>query len=236
MHHFMDKLVNKAIEKSQSNRISKLQLKTHWSPDIVISRDPGSGGHVVAKKIANRLGWQLFDKALMKKLSEELGIPEAEVVNIDEHSRSWVSDLVHSIFNPDYVSDVRYISQLKKLLNHAAKKGDLVVIGHGANYILPPDKCLRIRITAPFNTRVDNTFKYENFKTRLSASQWVEKIEKQYNQFIRQYFGKNPHNPWHYDLVISTNHFSLDQTADLIIKAYLTKFPGEKKQLKSKFS
>ncbi len=232
----MDKLVNKAIEKSQLSRVSKLQIKTHWAPDIVISRDPGSGGHVIAKMIAKRLGWQLFDKSLMRKLSDELQIPEAEVVDVDEHGRSWISDFVHSIINPDYVSDIRYITQLKKLLNHAAKKGDLVVIGHGANYILPPDKCLRIRITAPFNTRVDNTYKYENFKSRFEASQWVEKIEKQYNQFIRQYFGKNPHNPWDYDLVISTDHYTMSQVADLIIKAYLTKFPGEKKRLKLKIS
>lgn len=230
----MDKLVNKAIEKSQLSRVAKLQLKTHWSPDIVISRDPGSGGHLIAKKIAKKLNWQLFDKTLMKKLSEELAIPEDEVVNVDEHSRSWINDLVHSVFNPDYVSDIRYITQLKKLLNHAAKKGDLVIIGHGANYILPPDKCLRIRITAPFSTRVENTYKYENFQSRLEASQWVEKVEKQYNQFIRQYFGKNPHNPWDYDLVISTNHFTLDQVVELIIKAYLTKFPEEKKRLKIK--
>jgi cytidylate kinase len=236
MHHFMDKLVNKAVERSQLHRVSKLQIKSDWTPDIVISRDPGSGGQVVAKKLAKKLGWQLFDKSLMKKLSEDLGIPEGEVVNVDEHSRSWMSDLFHSVFNPHYVSDVRYITHLKKLLNHAAKSSDLVIIGHGAGYILPPDKCLRVRVTAPFDTRVDNTYKYESFKTKSEARMWVEKVEKQYNQFIRQYFGKNPHNPWHYDLVVSTHHFSLDQVTDLIIKAYLTKFPGEKKRLKIKNS
>jgi cytidylate kinase len=232
MHHFMDKLVNKAIERSQLHRVAKLQLKSSWSPDIVISRDPGSGGQIVAKKLAKKLGWQLFDKTLMKKLSEELGIPEDEVVNVDEHGRSWISDLFHSVFNPHYVSDTRYITHLKKLLSHAAKSNDLVIIGHGAGYILPADKCLRVRITAPFTTRVDNTYQYENFATRQEASQWVEKVSRQYVQFIRQYFGKNPHNPWDYDLVISTNHYSLDQVADLVIKAYLTKFPSEKKRLK----
>jgi len=221
----MDRLVNKAIEKSQSRRVAKLQIKSAWSPDIVISRDPGSGGHIIAKKLAKKLNWQLFDKSLMKKLSEELGIPEQGVIDVDEHSRSWVSDFVHSIINPDYVSDVRYITQLKKLLSHAAKKSDLVILGHGANYILPPDKCLRIRVTAPFATRVDNTYKYEKFKSRLEAFQWVEKVEKQYNLFIRQYFGKNPHNPWDYDLVISTKDFTLDQSVDLIIQAFKIKFP-----------
>jgi cytidylate kinase len=232
----MDRLVNKAIERSQLHRVAKLQIKSNWSPDIVISRDPGSGGQIIAKKLAKKLDWQLFDKALMKKLSEELGIPEAEVLDVDEHSRSWVSDLVHSVFNSNYVSDIRYITQLKKLLSHTAKKSDLVIIGHGANYILPPEKCLRIRITAAFSTRVDNTYKYEKFKSRSEASEHVIKVERQYNQFIRQYFGKNPHNPWNYDLVISTDHFTIDQAVELIMKAFITKFPTEKKRLKLRLS
>lgn len=228
----MDRLVNKAIEKSQLERVAKLRIKTHWSPDIIISRDPGSGGHVIAEKLAKKMGWLLFDKPLMRKLSKELDIPEDEVANIDEHSRSWSADLIHSIFNPDYVSDIRYITQLKKLLSHAAKQNDLVIIGHGANYILPPDRCFRVRVTASFSKRVDNTYKYEGKKSREEARLWVEKIEKRYNQFIRQYFGKNPHNPWDYDLVISTDNYSLGQVVDIISHAYFVKFPEEKKHFK----
>lgn len=227
----MDRLVNKAIQKSQSDKTAKLKLKT-WSPDITIARDPGSGGQIVAQKLARKLGWQLFDKSLMTKLSTELGIPETEVASVDEHGRSWFADIFHSVFNPDYVSDVRYISQLKKLLSHAAKRSDLVILGHGANLILPSDKCLRVRITATFATRVDNTYKYENKKSREEARAWVAAVEHKYNQFIRQYFGINPHNPWNYDLVISTDHLSLGQATDLIIKAYKIKFPKESKELK----
>lgn len=231
MQNFMNRLVNKAIQKSQFNRVSKLRVKT-WSPDITIARDPGSGGQIVAKKLAKKLGWIVFDKPLMIELSKELNIPEDEVANIDEHSRSWSMDLFHSVFNPEYVSDIRYVSHLKKLLTHAAKKGDLVILGHGANLILPADKCLRVRITASFKNRVDNTYKYEDKSTREEAKNWVIRVEHKYNQFIRQYFGVNPHNPWNYDLVVSTNELSLDQVTDLIIKAYVTKFPKEGKRLK----
>ena len=235
MHYFMDRLVNKAIQKSQTERIAKLKVRT-WSPDITISRDPGSGGKVVATKLAKKLGWQLFDKPLILKLSEELGIPVSEVAEVDEVGRSWFADFFQSIFNSDYVSDIRYIRQLKKLLSLAAKNGDLVILGHGANLILPADKCLRVRITASFKTRVENTYKYENKQSIYEATEHVEKIGRKYNQFIRQYFGVNPHNPWNYDLVISTDHLSLDQVADLVIEAYKTKFPKESKRLKIKTS
>jgi hypothetical protein len=97
MQDFMNHLIEKAVANSVSLKVAKLQIKTEWSPDIVISRDPGSGGHPIAKKIA-KLGWQLFDKALMLELSQELGIPENEVADVDEH-RSWVADCPPR-FNP----------------------------------------------------------------------------------------------------------------------------------------
>ena len=229
MPNFLNHLIEKGIANSQSLKVQKLQIKTEWSPDIVISRDPGSGGHVIAQKIAKKLGWPLFDKNLMLKLSEELGIPVSEIKDVDEHNRNWINDWIQSIFNPDYVSDIHYIAHLKKILMHAAKKQDIVILGRGANHILPHDKCLRVRITASFDTRVDNTYKFEKKATKEEAAQWVRHVQDQRNQFIRQYFGANPHNPWNYDLVVSTDHLTLDQATDIIIHAFHTKFPKVKK-------
>ena len=232
----MNHLIEKAVANSVSLKVAKLQIKSPWHPDIVISRDPGSGGNLIGKKVAKKLGWQFFDKALMLRLAEELDIPADEFAHVDEHARSWFADSFHAIFNPDYVSDVRYITHLKKVLLHAAKKGDMVIVGRGANLILPHDKCLRVRITASFATRVDNTFKYENKKSREEAAAWVRRIQSHRNDFIRQYFGTNPHNPWNYDLVISTDHLSLDQAVEIVLNAYKVKFPKEAKRLKSKLS
>jgi cytidylate kinase len=236
MHYFIDRLVNKAIERSQLERIEKFKIKTDWNPDIVISRDPGSGGSPIAQKLAKKLGWRFFNKSLMLELSKELGIPTEELIHIDEHSRSWATDFVHSIFNPSYVSDLLYITHLKKILVHASKGGDMVILGRGANLILPADKCLRIRITASLKTRIDNTYKYEKMSSKVEAEERIKHVESHRNQFIRQYFGANPHNPWNYDLVISTDHLSLDQAMNIILRAYLIKFPREKKRLESKLS
>ncbi|MEI8232951.1 MAG: cytidylate kinase-like family protein [bacterium] len=236
MHYLIDRLVNKAIERSQLERVEKLKIKTDWNPDIAISRDPGSGGKVIAKKLAKQLGWQLFNKALMLELSKELGMPTEQLSHVDEHSRSWATDFVHSILNPDYVSDIMYITHLKQILLHASKRGDMVILGRGANLVLPPDKCLRVRITASLKTRVENFYKYEKTKTKLEASNLVKHLGDQRNRFIKQYFGTNPHNPWNYDLVISTDHLTPDQAVEIILQAYKSKFPDDAARLKSKLS
>lgn len=228
----MDRLIEKAIQHSQTTRLAKHKVKHVYHPDIVINREPGSGGRLVAQKLAKKLTWQLLDEALMDQLADELGIPVKEFKSVDEHGRSWLSDTIQGIFNPNYVSDIRYITHLKKIIAHAAKKNDLVIVGRGANHILPPDKCLNVRITASFPTRVANTLKYEKKESLDEATAWVRQVESRRRAFIRQYFGVNPYNPWYYDLTISTDHLSLDQAVDLIIQAYLAKFPKEKRRLK----
>lgn len=233
MKNYLDRLVNKAFEQNQLLRVEKLKIKNDWLPDIVISREPGSGGRLVAKKLAKMLNWKFFDKKLMTEISRELGISPDELKKVDEHGRSWINDTFHSIFNPNYVSDVLYINHLKKILLHASKSGDMVILGRGANFILPRDKCFSVRITASFSTRVNNTFKYEDKKTKAEAASWVRHVESQRNRFIHQYFGVNPHNPWNYDLVISTDNLTLDEVAQIILRAYLVKFPKQEKALKS---
>lgn len=233
MQNFMDKLISKATQRSSMIPKYKTIVKDDPTPDISISRDPGSGGRIVAKKVAEKLKWKFFDRELMIKLAKDLGIPAKEFEDVDEHTRNWVYDTFHSLLNPNYVSDLKYIANLKKLLLHAAKSSDIVVVGRGANHILNPSMCLRVRVTASFSTRVENTVKHEG-KTKEEAESWVRHVEEKRVGFIKQYFGVNPYNPWHYDLVINTDTITLDQARDIIIEAYFTKFPSERKRLKYK--
>lgn len=232
MHEFMEKLVEKAsarilVQKKVNTSFLK---KSKATPDIVIDRDPGSGGRLVAKLVAKKLHWKLLDEKLMNELADELGIPRREFADVDEHTRGWLMDSLHSLFNPNYVNDLHYIAHLKKLILHANKSDDVVILGRGANHILPADKCLRVRVTASFTNRVKNTVKHEG-KSLEDATEWVKKVEGKRVHFVKQYFGVNPYNPWHYDVVINTDTLSLDQAADLVVAAYFAKFSSEKRRL-----
>lgn len=236
MQNFMYRLIEKAGKKSASRpKIVPPKLKNEHHPDITISRDPGSGGKLVAQKIAKKLGWKFFDKTLMIKVANELGIPAREFSNVDEHTRGWMADTIQSLLNPNYVSDVKYIVHMKKILLHAAEDSQIVVLGRGADRILDPSMCLRVRITASFSTRVKNTVAHEG-KSKEEAAKWVEHVESKRANFIRQYFGINPYNSWNYDLVVNTDNLSLEQASEMIIQAYLAKFPAERKLLKKKLS
>ena len=129
-----ERLVAKAMNRFffQDN-LAKNKIKTHrWRPDIVISRDPGSGGRPIAKKIASKLGWQLLDKKIMIKLAAKHGLPAKEFAKIDETSRNWFADTFNLLFNKNYLSDIRYLKHLKLLLMKSAKDGDVVIVSPNA--------------------------------------------------------------------------------------------------------
>ncbi len=233
MQLFLNKLVEKALTQGEvGNRANKIQITGAWNPDIVISRDPGSGGRVIAQKIAKKLEWKLLDKKIMEELSRDLGIPEREFAEVDEHGRSWLTDSIRTLFDPHFVSDVTYVNHLKRLLTHAAKGADIVIVGRGANHIIPADKCLRVKITASWKTRVDNTYKYEKKKSREEAEAWVKHVEEKRNRFIEQYFGMEGCHPEHFDLIVNTDYLTLDTARDMVIAAFYAKFPDMRRRVK----
>lgn len=81
------------------------------------------------------------------------------------------------------------------------------------------------RPIAPFKTRLKSSKKYEYPK--LSEMDIREKLLKVHigrKEFVRKYFHKDLSNANYYDLVINTEHLSLDQSAKIIISAYKNKF------------
>ncbi len=227
-------LIEKTFLKKRFQRkiinYAQLQLDS-WSPDITISRAPGSGGRLVAKRLAKKIGWDFYDKILLKKIAQKLDYPSSFLEKIDEHPRSKITDLFHALFNPNYLSDYTYIKHLKKIILETAKERNVVILGRGANHIIPQDKALNVRITAPFNIRLANTIKYEKL-SREEAIKHLKNVETNRNQFLQQYFGANATTAENFDLVINTANLSLDSAVELIIKAFKEKFPRYQKLIK----
>ena len=97
--------------------VKKLTSKTwDFAPFITFSREPGSGGRPIAKRIAKLTGFAYYHDALVEKVAKTAHLRQGVLRLIDEKSRSTIQDFIHSIFNPDYVSDVKYVHQLANVI------------------------------------------------------------------------------------------------------------------------
>ena len=122
---------------------------------ITISREFGSGGGTIGKRVAERLGYEYYDKDLIFKTAAKANMTPDEAMEMDEN-------LVHgfgfgqSLFNLYSAPlDEKLYETQKKVIREFAEKGNCVIVGRNANAILAEfDSTLHVFISANQNWRV----------------------------------------------------------------------------------
>jgi len=205
-------------------RGDKKKVEVMFKPHITVSRDPGSGGRPIAKMVSRKLGFEFYNKKLLREIARSAKKRKEVVMAVDEKGRGAMSDFVHNIFNPEYVDDLTYMNHLCRVILSLAYKGKAVILGRGGNFITPGTRGLHIRITAPYDVRVQRSIQYEEV-SRDRAKEIIKRVDKDRKDFVSQYFSKNITNPDYYDFVLNTEFMSLEEARDIIICAFKQKFP-----------
>lgn len=202
-----------------------MKKKINKTPFVTISREAGSGGKLIAKKLAKKLKFKFYDEKLVDLVSKTANKRKKIIAKLDEKQRSFVEDFVHRLLNPEYVSAQTYIKSLCQVIEALSLKGEIVILGRGANFITDRKTGLSVRVIAPFLKRVEYTIKYEKRK-KDDAIFRVKKFDEQRKEFIRQFFHKDPSNTNYYDVVVNTEILTVDQAVDIIFEAYKQKLSG----------
>lgn len=196
---------------------------TFVHPFITIAREPGSGGRPIAHAVAEKLGFFCLDEQIIDEIARSTKKRKAIVQTIDEKTRTNIEDIVHSILNQEYLDDVKYITELTKVILSYALKGKVVIVGRGANFITPLAKGLHVNITAPYEVRVQRAMEYEGV-SRSKAKEVLAKTEKERKDFVKQYLHQDSDKKNSYDLTVNTQFLQVNQARDLIIEAFQQKF------------
>lgn len=226
------KLVDKALNifKLQQNLTdappSQIDSSAFIKPFITIAREPGSGGRPIAHAVAKKLNFYCLDEQIIDEIAKSTKKRKAIVQTIDEKTRTQIEDIVHSILNEEYLDDVKYITELTKVILSYALKGKVVIVGRGANFITPFAKGLHVNITAPYEVRIQRAMQYEGVKLQ-KAKEVIANTEKERKTFVKQYLGQDPDKKNSYDLTVNTQFYRVDEARDLIIEAFYQKFPKE---------
>ncbi|MGD9078908.1 MAG: cytidylate kinase-like family protein [Desulfobacterales bacterium] len=185
---------------------------------ITISREPGSGGRIVATRLAEKLGIAIFHQEVINEMAKSADVSEKLVETLDERGLStlehWISSLVHE----RHLWPDRYMQHLMKVVGTIGKHGRAVVVGRGANFILPPEKRFSVRIVAPQAWRIDNVAKEFDISSE-DAKRRVMRTDSDRRAFIRKYFNADIADPINYDLVVNTATLSVGDAVKVISSA-----------------
>ncbi|WP_419659518.1 Cmk4: predicted cytidylate kinase [Desulfosarcina variabilis str. Montpellier] len=206
-----------SIENFVKEQIEKWKTQTQSNiPVITVSSQPGSGGRILAKLIAKRLNIDLFDRDIIKEIAESAHISSAVIETMEKERLTGIEDFISSLVNDRYLWPGVYLDHLMKVVATIASHGNAVIVGRGANFLIPPENRLSIRVVAPFDARVANVSK--EFGVNLEeAKRRVLNRENRRSAFVQQSFHADVADPLNYDLVISMQKLNQDAALGAVI-------------------
>ena len=123
---------------------------------ITISREFGAAGGTIGKAVAERLGYEYFDKELIIRAAREANLDVEKMVKLDEHA-PLIFGFGQSLFDL-YSSPVeeRFYESQKNVIKKIGEHGKCVIVGRNANSILSEyDDSLHVFIHANMYWRLN---------------------------------------------------------------------------------
>lgn len=220
-------LVNKALSffslKSSLKLSDSASESDFLHPFITVAREPGSGGAPIAEAVARKLKFEFVDEQLVDAVARSTRKRRAVIEQIDEKSRNKIEDIVHSMLNAEYVDEQTYISALVRTILSYAHRGNCVILGRGSNFLTPFAKGLHVSIVAPYDIRVQRAMDYEGH-SEAKAKRVIAEVEKERQEFVRQYFSRNLKQRNVFDLTLNSTYFTVPKARDVIVEAFKQKF------------
>jgi cytidylate kinase len=166
---------------------------------LTIDREYGSGAAEIAEKLAERLGWKLWDQALTNEVARHLECDSLHVERQEERRDPLYYRIFKTFLRGSFegsqitprikMADAEGIRRVsEQLVKAAANEGNAVIVGRGSAYYLRdrPDS-FHIFIYAPFEEKVHRL--QQAGKSEEEAVQLVETVDRDRRDFIRQNFG-----------------------------------------------
>ncbi len=184
---------------------------------ITVGREFGSGGHIIAAKLAEHFGIQLLDSNILAEVAKKSNTSEEYLKKYDESARNlFFSRTVNGFSN----SPEEIIAQMQ--FDYIKQKSDagesFVVIGRCADYILRENPALvRVFVLGDTEAKIKRTAEREGISEEKAKIR-MEQADKR-----RKYF-HNTHseNKWgdsrSYDITVNSSKLGLDSTVELLIK------------------
>jgi len=165
---------------------------------ITIEREYGCGGGDIAKLVANRLSWKLWDQQLTEEIARLANCPKAVVEAREERQDPLYYRLFKSFLRGSYEGSINapklnlvdsetILKITRRVVEHAAEKGNCVIVGRGSQQFLKnrPDT-LRIFLYAPREDKVRRL--RARGKSEKDAEELVDTVDRERADFIQKYF------------------------------------------------
>jgi cytidylate kinase len=192
------------------------EVPSRLGPYVAISREAGAGGSRIAEMVGQTLGWEVLDKNLLDLVAERFELSRPMLELVDETASNWVYDILGTWLDPNIIPHEKYVAHLGRVVLAAAHHGKVVLVGRGAQFLLPRRGGLAVRIIAPEPYRIDRIRRLHD-TTASNARRLMLEIDRGRREFVERYFHRDINDPHLYDLVINVEHTDISAAVEQIV-------------------
>ena len=187
---------------------------------ITISRQYGSGGRFVAKKLAEKLGVPFYDNEIITMAAKESGYAEnmfEKAEQVSTHSLLYSLSMFGTAAGVYGLplSDKVFLIQ-SDIIKECAAKGPCVIVGRCSDYVLKDTKNLiNFYLYSDIDSRVKRVQKYYENDSKDIREDILRRDKKRatyYNYYTTQRWGATEN----YDLAIHTDAVGIDGCVDIL--------------------
>lgn len=190
---------------------------------ITIAREYGSGGRLIAQKVAQKVGLVYYDNEVIDLAAREMGMDVDAIRKVAEQkSSSFMYTMSSSAFSLP-LNDQVFVMQ-SKIIRHLASHDSCIIVNGCADYILEDyDDVLSIFIHAPLESRIRRV-KEDYQEVHDDYKKYVTKRDKGRSNYYNYYTTKKWGHLKNFDLTINSD-LGIDEVATIIADLFLK---GEK--------
>lgn len=170
---------------------------------ITISRQLGAGDTVVAQAVAQRLGWECVDKQFFHQQ-----VAAAGVALITGGERE------------------RYFMAIRRMVEDYAARGNMVILGRGANFVLKGRDALHFRLIADMPSRITRVMQ-ARWVAEDRAAEIIAESDRDRAEFVQLCFHADVNAAEHYHAVLNTGLLGVDTVVERIVGMALDRWGHE---------
>lgn len=185
---------------------------------VTISREAGAGGGEIACMLGRRLGWPVLDKNLLDQVAERFHEPRMMLDLVDETPCNWVYDVLGAWMDRKIITHERYVCHVARVIHSAARHGNAVLVGRGAQFLLPRDHTLAVRLVASEKFRIEQIMRLNQVPLG-EARRMMQETDRGRREFVQRFFHHDVTDPRLYDLVLNVERLGQEAVVEQIATA-----------------
>lgn len=182
---------------------------------VAISREAGSRGGTLAGTLGRALGWPVYTQEMLDFLAHDETARAELLVDLPEAAQFWAARQFLELTRIRGLAVTSDTAAVARLIFVFAARGETVLVGRGAGFLLPHASTIHVRIIAPPDDRVAYLSQWLRLTSEEAATE-VESRDRRRADFLAKLSDRNPADPAGYDLVLNSARLGLEACVDAI--------------------